>query len=253
MDCIPTSKRPHSFRQRIGACLISTDGKGRPTWQGSPLLGFAVALVQHHDGITGTQKAAVTQDYADWLLVGMEAASKSFVHGLHTLLHPAVAAATAQASATQALAVPAGHADRAQHMHRVRANQDPSGTASAVLPTRINSSAAGQLPALQQCFGLNISVCELSVRLSATSPGLMVVAYNALAWSRRANLRIPVSSPKRGMRYKVTGEGRLGCDTRPQSHNCCWWLRRPSTPISVCPAGQRLALSVHVLYACRSR
>jgi hypothetical protein len=45
---------------------------------------------------------------------------------------------------------------------------------------------------LRPCNWLNISACPTSVVLSGAGKGMMVVAYNPLAWGRVAAVRVPV-------------------------------------------------------------
>ncbi len=46
---------------------------------------------------------------------------------------------------------------------------------------------------LHACNWLNISACPTTVTLSKAGRGIMVVAYNPLAWGRVAALRVPVA------------------------------------------------------------
>lgn len=46
---------------------------------------------------------------------------------------------------------------------------------------------------LRACDWLNVSACHTSVELSERGEGLMVVAYNPLAWGRVAAVRVPLA------------------------------------------------------------
>lgn len=62
---------------------------------------------------------------------------------------------------------------------------------------------------LQACDWLNVSACHASVELSKRGEGLMVVAYNPLAWGRVAAVRVPLAGEGA---WRVTGGwARLPC------------------------------------------
>uniref|UniRef100_A0A383VWB2 Glycoside hydrolase family 38 central domain-containing protein n=1 Tax=Tetradesmus obliquus TaxID=3088 RepID=A0A383VWB2_TETOB len=65
-------------------------------------LEFALATSLHHDGITGTQVLQVTQDYEQWIHVGMVKAAPKLLLGLQQLVFPGQGSySTAAASTSQ--------------------------------------------------------------------------------------------------------------------------------------------------------
>jgi hypothetical protein len=104
-------------------------------------------------------------------------------------------------------------------LHRTTAMQDCSSSSSAV-----NQAVPLQLT---QCPLLNVSMCQATVantrRVAASSinkarsnqaadhsAGLLVVAYNSLAWPRMEFVRVPVTVPPSALAIVVQGTRQVG-------------------------------------------
>ena len=61
------------------------DNRGKSCSRGTDQLEEAVALTQHHDSITGTEKQAVADDYHVWLSDGMHAAEEVVIKALEAM------------------------------------------------------------------------------------------------------------------------------------------------------------------------
>eukprot|EP00898_Chlorokybus_atmophyticus_P006582 jgi/Chlat1/6925/Chrsp52S06594 len=116
----------------------------------------AVSVAQHHDGVSGTSKQHVANDYAQRISVGMDEATNVAVKAIEQLASP---------SATEMLRLP-----------------------SEPMP----EASSGRL-LLSQCPLANISVCPPSEQLTVNET-LTVMAYNPLAWAREVVVRLPVST-----------------------------------------------------------
>ncbi|KAF8065729.1 alpha-mannosidase [Scenedesmus sp. PABB004] len=173
-------------------------------------LDFALATALHHDGITGTQRAAVTRDYEAWLHIATAKAAPKFLQGLAALVFPGRginALRPAGAAAGNATA-PAGAAGAAGRMpvgaiyRRRRALHQAGGAAAgaAAGAGAAGAGGAGSVPELQMCLLLNATLCSASVSLSR-GPGFLLVVYNPLAWSYEWGITVPVDDGG----YTVTG------------------------------------------------
>lgn len=170
----------------------------------------AVSLLQHHDAVTGTEKEHVASDYHRRLAKGLTEAQALVNSALERLIRgqtrpggsstlsgdaskePAAAAQNVLAAAKQ---------DDTAHLAASQRRMQASGSSG--------SAAAGSNPVdmpvpLHSCNWVNVSACNTTVRLSAAGKGVLVAAYNPLAWSREVPLRVPLNASKT-CAWKVTG------------------------------------------------
>jgi hypothetical protein len=128
------------------------------------VLEYAVAMSLHHDGLTGTSKLPVIQDYQSWLHVGMVKAVPKLLLGLQWLLYKDTLQATPHhtpKTSPAALSI-------FRRLSQTGATSSPTTT-----------SAPPPVPELSMCLLLNSSVCAGSVMLSKQS-AFLVVVYNPL-------------------------------------------------------------------------
>ncbi|GAQ86088.1 lysosomal alpha-mannosidase [Klebsormidium nitens] len=134
----------------------------------------AMAIVQHHDGVSGTEKQHVADDYAKRLAIGAAEAGAVVANALVTLT------AGQKAGAKEGLS---SSADGFMHA-RVLLNEKAAPQA--------DHDSEGH--AFEQCPLLNISSCPITEKLIEEDTSLVVVAYNSLAWPRTELVRFPVAS-----------------------------------------------------------
>ncbi|KAG1331604.1 putative Alpha-mannosidase [Cocos nucifera] len=115
-------------------------------------LADSLALVQHHDAVTGTEKQHVANDYAKRLSIGYAEAEK--------LVESSLACLTSSNS--------------------------KSGSCNP--ETKFKQQKAAAL----NCPLLNISYCPPSELDLSTGKSLVVLVYNSLGWKREDVIRIPV-------------------------------------------------------------
>ena len=92
---------------------------------------------------------------------------------------------------------------------------------------------------LSHCDWLNASACQPTVQLTRSGAGVLVAAYNPLAWSREAAVRVPVDT-RATCQWTVLGEPRPGLRSeRPRS-------AAPATAQAVSAAAAPTLRSAHV-------
>jgi len=150
----------------------TADGEGSATTDG---LEEAVSLLQHHDGITGTAKKHVVNDYHRRIAKGWAEAREVVGRAVKELL--------GRGSDDHLLRRPA---------RTLRMARGGSGDASEQ-QLYAQSEPAWNGAVLGECPLLNVSVCEISVeRVAPGGPGADLLVYNPLAWKRTAPIRIPI-------------------------------------------------------------
>lgn len=131
----------------------------------------AMAILQHHDGVSGTEKQHVADDYAQRL---------------------AEASAEAEDVINGALAwVVNGGSMSSFGIENTTTNIDKETTTSDKHHLLIEGAGTGIK--LEQCPLSNISYCPVS-EVDLTGKNLVVIAYNPLGWERKETIRITVSS-----------------------------------------------------------
>jgi alpha-mannosidase len=136
----------------------------------------AMAIVQHHDGVSGTEKQHVANDYAQRLAVGSAEAEKVFNSALAALIGSATLAAEQHLG---------GRKNGSFEQRRVLHQKDISSS----IPKDVTAGLK-----LEQCPLLNISYCPTSEAELPFGKSLVVVVYNPLGWSREEHIHFPVSS-----------------------------------------------------------
>ena len=175
----------------------------------SDALEEAVALLQHHDSITGTEKQHVANDYHLRLASGTVSKPQA------TLLCLAYVVLTAppgcvtmeevwylMASAIAAKLsswLAAGWTQAERFVSKALSHlvyNTPTGSHSRrqarLQPPAAKEAGEDLLLLLKQCQQLNVSACESSVKASQKDDPFLVVVYNPLAWPRTAAVRVPV-------------------------------------------------------------
>lgn len=151
-------------------------------------------MCQHHDSITGTAKQHVANDYNKRIHKGMAEAQAVVANALTHLIYGGRPAAETKQAGEEG-------SGGARQLHAKPQEQ------LALAAAALTSEGAPLLGAhkLHACNWLNVSSCEPTVELSQTGRGMFAVAYNPLAWSREAPVRVPVST-KTTCTWEVTGK-----------------------------------------------
>ncbi|KAJ7516922.1 hypothetical protein O6H91_21G004600 [Diphasiastrum complanatum] len=139
----------------------------------------AMAVVQHHDGISGTEQQHVADDYAKRLALGAAEAEELVGSVLPILLGSKLKARYKKEINSEMKTVP----------HVGSGNTSRS-------PPEISYSPMNKdkLLKVQQCALLNISYCPPTEADIVSGKSLVVVAYNSLGWAREELIRIPVTN-----------------------------------------------------------
>eukprot|EP00250_Pteridium_aquilinum_P013927 c21663_g1_i1 orf=147-3290(+) len=131
----------------------------------------AMAVLQHHDGVSGTEQQHVANDYSKRLFVSSVEAE--------ALINTALAILTSGKSSSM------GHNDI----------QMVTNEMSSLYGQQTAKESAESSLTLQQCALSNISYCPQS-EANLTGKSLVVIAYNPLGWERKEIVRITVSDYK---------------------------------------------------------
>ncbi|KAJ7563275.1 hypothetical protein O6H91_03G104000 [Diphasiastrum complanatum] len=131
----------------------------------------AMAVLQHHDGISGTEMQHVADDYAKRLALGAAEAEELVGSVLPILL-------SSKLEACYEKEINAGSGDTSRS------------------PPEMSDSPVNKdtLLKVQQCALLNISYCPPTEADIVSGKSLVVVAYNSLGWAREELIRIPVTN-----------------------------------------------------------
>ncbi|KAL8557426.1 hypothetical protein ACS0TY_004737 [Phlomoides rotata] len=134
--------------------------KGRSSsGPGTDVLADALAIAQHHDAVSGTERQHVAADYALRLSIGYKEAEKVVESSLAMLTSSTL---------------------NSMHIDSIPKFQQASYLLS------LGSSF--------MCPLLNISYCPPSEANFTSEKSLVIIAYNSLGWKREDIIRIPVSS-----------------------------------------------------------
>jgi hypothetical protein len=142
----------------------------------------------------GTQKQHVTQDYEQWIHVGMVKAATKLLQGLQQLAFPAASVAAAESVAVQ----PASGVIFKRKLSQTRKPLQPAAGASKAFNSN-TTDVVRPAPLLSMCLNLNSSLCSSSVALSA-GDGFLLVVYNPIAQAYSWGVRVPVAAGS----YSVT-------------------------------------------------
>jgi alpha-mannosidase len=173
----------------------------------------AVSLLQHHDAVTGTEKEHVTCDYHRRLARSLAEAQALVNSALERLIRgqtrPGGSAAVGTSKDSPDTAAPsvvaAAKQDDTAHLAvSQRRLQDASSSSSSSAAAAAGGNPVDMPVPLHSCNWLNVSACNTTVRLSAAGKGVLLAAYNPLAWSREVPLRVPLNTSKT-CAWKVTG------------------------------------------------
>ncbi|GAB4821252.1 hypothetical protein N2152v2_008298 [Parachlorella kessleri] len=262
----PTSKRfirlATSYLQAARQ-LEAFVGVNKTGWT-TDALEEAISLTQHHDAITGTEKQHVANDYHRRLHKGLKEAQQVALAALSRILrgenHPPLlgdaASGDGQGAGSRfdedrrrqegegAVVLERG-LDGAGEQGR---DEGGGGEGIAWSTARRRLQAGGPHPNpidvhidLHACDWLNISACPATVHLSNATggggPGVMVVAYNPLAWGRVAALRVPLANQHHS--WTVVGpEGEAIASQLVPVAPSTWCLQRLMARVNAtCPAG----------------
>ncbi|KAJ7526059.1 hypothetical protein O6H91_17G079900 [Diphasiastrum complanatum] len=139
----------------------------------------AMAILQHHDGVSGTEKQHVADDYAKRLALGAAEAEELVGSVLPILLSSKLEARHRKESSSEIKIVPS-----VSSSYRSQSLQEVSYFS-------VNTET---LLKVQQCSLLNISYCPPTEADIVSGKSLVVVAYNSLGWAREELIRIPVTN-----------------------------------------------------------
>ncbi|RVW45249.1 Alpha-mannosidase [Vitis vinifera] len=145
--------------------------KGRnSTGPNTDALADALAIAQHHDAVSGTQRQHVAADYAKRL-------SNRLCRGAEEL----VSSSLASLAESRLITGPANPITKFSRK---------------VLRSGVKFKYEINLEILMMCPLLNISYCPPSEAVLSDGKSLVVVIYNPLGWKREEVVRIPVSTER---------------------------------------------------------
>eukprot|EP00850_Spirogloea_muscicola_P002507 SM000009S23636 [mRNA] locus=s9:1224350:1238286:+ [translate_table: standard] len=148
--------------------LTKFNDSGPPT---TDLLEEALAISQHHDAVSGTERQHVADDYAKRLHMGAVKAEQ------------VVSAALEELTSLQSASRRAAAVDPAMRRTMLADEEDV-----------LMEDTMHKAPFFQQCDLLNISYCPVTEKELRHDDSLVLVAYNPLGWHRKELIKIPVSS-----------------------------------------------------------
>lgn len=134
----------------------------------------AVAILQHHDGVSGTEQQHVANDYAARLAAGESEAEMVFNKALASLISTNATVSTSLVE---------------------EVNSKPARRVVTDIGDPAPSSGSADLN-LVQCNLLNVSYCPPTEVELKPGKSFVVVTYNPLGWEREDFVRVPVSSSK---------------------------------------------------------
>eukprot|EP00850_Spirogloea_muscicola_P004147 SM000017S02887 [mRNA] locus=s17:887138:900859:+ [translate_table: standard] len=154
--------------RRTGSRLTKFNDSGPST---TDLLEEALAISQHHDAVSGTERQHVADDYAKRLHMGAVKAEQ------------VVSAALEELTSLQSASRRAAAVDPAMRRTMLADEEDV-----------LMEDTTHKAPFFQQCDLLNISYCPVTEKELRHDDSLVLVAYNPLGWHRKELIKIPVSS-----------------------------------------------------------
>ncbi|WVZ05250.1 hypothetical protein V8G54_018596 [Vigna mungo] len=165
--------------------------KGRDeTGPNTDALADALAIAQHHDAVSGTERQHVASDYALRLSLGYEEAERLVASALASLLNQRLSSHRVN---------PVTRLQQA--MHHSHSIITGSRRLWHVWPMFQSCPSAPNSPwcsllqlGLDFCPLLNISYCPPSETTLVNGKSLVIVVYNPLAWKREDVIRIPIST-----------------------------------------------------------
>ncbi|KAL6494430.1 hypothetical protein OROGR_031230 [Orobanche gracilis] len=152
-------------------------------------LADALAIAQHHDAVTGTEKQHVARDYAKRLSIGYkEIAFFLTLHGDVLLQGSEDVVAASLACLTQSSSSSSSSSECNSHV--INFSQCPLLNISYCPSTEVDLSQGKKI--VSRVFAVDLSLCHL-VEKRRTTPQAVVV-YNSLGWKRTEVVRLPVNN-----------------------------------------------------------
>ncbi|KAH9288551.1 hypothetical protein KI387_032668, partial [Taxus chinensis] len=136
----------------------------------------AMAVLQHHDGVSGTERQHVANDYALRL-------SRASIEAENVMKSALVCLMSGKLNCADNMSSMLGTHLKPQKGHSLQ--EISSSSTSEYVAGRIE---------LEQCPLMNISYCPKSETKLGVGRSLVVVIYNPLGWTRKEVIKIPVSS-----------------------------------------------------------
>ncbi|GLJ52491.1 hypothetical protein SUGI_1116890 [Cryptomeria japonica] len=136
----------------------------------------AMAVLQHHDGVSGTEKQHVANDYALRL-------SRASIEAEDVMKSALVCLMSGKLNC----------ADNSSSMLRTRLKPHEGHSLQEIGSSSTSKYEAGRL-VLEQCPLLNISYCPKTESKMEAGTNLAIVIYNPLGWTRNEVIKLPVSS-----------------------------------------------------------
>ncbi|CAI5521660.1 unnamed protein product [Closterium sp. Naga37s-1] len=160
----------------------------------------AMAVVQHHDSVSGTAKQHVNDDYTLRLYRGAVKASSLLTRAIRYMISHQSDADTWQAQSllqqmpsSQPIPTPTSPLMRA--LTKRGAAAATAATAAAASGGQAGRSSANLRLSFELCPLANISFCPPSQTDLQDGKVLVVAVYNPLAWARKEIVRFPMLSP----------------------------------------------------------
>ncbi|KAG6556620.1 hypothetical protein Mapa_001561 [Marchantia paleacea] len=135
----------------------------------------AMAIVQHHDGVSGTERQHVANDYAKRLSIGAAEAAEVISTALNRLISGNL---------------PKPDMKKKKEVTAKKLLKDPK----YVIQMPSSEEVSNESLKFELCFLLNVSYCPPTEVDLSGGKTLVVVAYNPLGWPRDEMIRIPVTS-----------------------------------------------------------
>jgi hypothetical protein len=150
----------------------------------------AVALAHHHDGITGTAKQAVANDYTRRLASATAHLQPVVSHTLSAIIFGS-GSRSSHVEPQDVTLRPATPADAAVDVRRTEieeldAQVDVRNGGGNAKP----GGAAAHLPPLYHCAAANVSICPAILEQSRGCEVMLIVLHNPVAWTRTVRQQV---------------------------------------------------------------